>query len=288
MPPRSDVPTSTASPAPRRKAPAAEPAGGSALSRLLDIFDLFSANATVIHIDQVTEHVQMSRSTCYRYLQELSERGFLVPRGKGSYGLGPRVIELERLLQSSDPLLNAGMKVMAGMADLCENRTLLLCALFKDRVLCAHQVGSDHIRHGDQLMPIYRGRGSAFPLFQGAGSLVILAYLAPHRIRALYLSRQEEIAAAGLGDSWPVFRRFLAEIRRQGYARTVGRINDRVVALAVPVMRHEGHVMASLLLLLPNLPAEHALLDTLVARLQGEAARITELEHHNAAGLGGD
>jgi DNA-binding IclR family transcriptional regulator len=252
--------------------------GGSALSRMLDIFDLFSADATIIQIESVAEQLSVGRSTAYRYLQELGERGFLVQRGKGRYALGPRVIELERLLQNSDPLLNAGKIVMAQLADLCQNRTLLLCTLFKDRVLCTHQVGANDIVYNKEKMPIYRGRGSALPLFQGAGSQAILAYLAPHQIRALYLAKAAEIREAGLGDDWKSFRGALTAIRKQGYAATVGRRNAKVLALAVPVLSVTGQVIGSLLLLSPNTDNEREQVLGFLPRLQDASRNIGELE----------
>jgi DNA-binding IclR family transcriptional regulator len=267
--------------------PAEAGTGGSALSRLLDIFDLFNPQSTLIQIDGVAEHLGVGRSTAYRYLQELGERGFLVQRGKGRYALGPRVIELERLLQHSDPLLNAGKTVMADLADLCQNRTLLLCTLFKDRVLCTHQVGANDILYNKEKMPIYRGRGSVLPLFQGAGSQAILAWLAPHQIRALYLAKAAEIRDAGLGEDWKAFRSALAGIRKQGYAMTVGRRNARVQALAVPVLSVSGQVVASLLLLSANTEKERETVLGVVPRLQDASVRIGELEDQPVTQHGG-
>ncbi|OVZ63874.1 hypothetical protein CDO46_09535 [Pigmentiphaga sp. NML030171] len=258
--------------------------GESAVGRLLTILDLFTADNLQIQVDEVAAWLGVGRSTCYRYLQELSDRGLLAQRGKGRYSLGSRIVELERLLQQSDPLLNAGKSVMAGMADICDNRALLLCTLYNDRVLCTHQVGSSHIIHEGERMPLYRGRGSAFPLFQGAGSQAILANLAPHQIRALYLAKQAEIAESGLGQDWQEFRSALATIRKQGYVATVGKRNPRILALAVPVRHVDGQVMGSLLLLTAHTEAERAQALALVPRLQAEAARIGEFEQRLSSG----
>jgi DNA-binding IclR family transcriptional regulator len=278
MSPRIATTSDTQEPVDALSGPADTSGGGSALSRMLDIFDLFSPDATVIQIDGVADHLRVGRSTAYRYLQELGERGFLVQRGKGRYALGPRVIELERLLQNSDPLLNAGKVVMADLADLCQNRTLLLCTLFKDRVLCTHQVGANDIVYNKEKMPIYRGRGSVLPLFQGAGSQAILAYLAPHQIRALFLAKAPEIREAGLGEDWKSFRGALAAIRKQGYAATIGRRNARVLALAVPVLTVAGQVVGSLLLLSPNTEKERETVLGFVPRLLDASRHIGELE----------
>jgi len=250
----------------------------SSVARMLDILDLFTPTTTKVQVDEVGQLLGVGRSTSYRYFQELCDSGLLVQQGKGWYTLGSRVIELEQLLQLSDPLLNAGKTVMADMMDICQNRTLLLCTLFKDRVLCIHQVGPDHIVHNNEKMPIYRGRGSALPLFQGAGSQVILAHLVPHQIRSMYLSRQDEITAAGLGTSWKEFRTNLTTIRKQGFVTTVGKLNPRVLALAVPINNYAGQITGSLLLLCNNTIAEKEHVLALIPRLKGECQRISELE----------
>jgi len=250
----------------------------SSVARMLDILDLFTPTTTKVQVDEVGQLLGVGRSTSYRYFQELCDSGLLVQQGKGWYTLGSRVIELEQLLQLSDPLLNAGKTVMTDMLDICQNRTLLLCTLFKDRVLCIHQIGPDHITHNNEKMPIYRGRGSALPLFQGAGSQIILAHLVPHQIRSMYLLRQDEITAAGLGTSWKEFRTNLTMIRKQGFVTTVGKLNPRVLALAVPINNYAGQITGSLLLLCNNTNTEREHVLNLIPRLKSECQRISELE----------
>lgn len=263
--------------APELKEP--QPTGGSSsVSRMLDILDLFTLNTTVIQVETVGEMLKVGRSTCYRYLQELCDSGLLLQQGKGRYTLGPRVIELERMLQRSDPLLNAGKAIMDRMQNICDNRALLLCALYKDKVLCTYQTGASFIRHQDKDMPIFRDRGSAFPLFQGAGSQAILAYLAPHQIRALYLARQDEIANVGLAKNWSEFRALLTSIRKQGFVATVGKRNPKVLALGIPIISLSEQVIGSLLLLCQNTEQERQAVMDLVPLLQNKAREISELE----------
>src|SRR5690606_26590353 len=114
------------------------------------------------------------------------------------------------------------------------------------------------------------GRGSALPLFQGAGSQIILAHLVPHQIRSMYLSRQDEITAAGLGASWKEFRTNLTRIRKQGFVTTVGKLNPRVLALAVPINNYAGQITGSLLLLCNNTNTEREHVLDLIPRLKSE------------------
>ncbi len=246
--PRTAVKTSKSA-VPRQALAATETGSTSALTRLLQILDLFTLNRTTIRVEEVVQSFDIVQSTAYRYLKELCDAGLLVQQGKGVYSLGRRIVELERLLQLSDPLLLAGRPVMASLQPLAQNRAFLLCDHYKDAVLCVHKVGPEQIIHEGAPIRILRGRGTLFPLFSGAGSQVILANLSPHQIKSLYLSSAAQIAQAGLGESWQTFRAALSEIRKQGFAQTLGKINPGMCSLAVPIVRADGKVLGSLLML---------------------------------------
>ena len=149
----------------------------------------------------------------YRYLKELCDAGLLVPQSGGQYGLGPRIIELERLVALTDPLYLAGRAVLKGRSR--EDSAYLLQNLYEDKVLCIYKEGPDVLEHAGRRTVILRARGQPFPLFQGSGSLALLAFLPHHRIRQTYLRSAQAIAAAGLGEDWAAFRRALAAIRRR-------------------------------------------------------------------------
>jgi DNA-binding IclR family transcriptional regulator len=232
---------------------------GSALTRLLQILDLFTLQHPRIHVDEVMASFGIGQSTAYRYLRELSDAGLVASQGKGYYSLGRRIVELERMLQLSDPLLLAGQPVLDSLQEHCANRAFLLCTPYNGRVLCVYKIGADEIVLDGQPMAIQRGRGTSFALFRGAGSQVILAHLLPHQIKSLYLAHAGEIAESGLGATWKDFRTALAAIRKQGYARTLGRMNPGMYSVAVPVLKSDGRVAGSILMLGAATEAETAL-----------------------------
>ncbi|HSV83485.1 MAG TPA: IclR family transcriptional regulator C-terminal domain-containing protein [Ramlibacter sp.] len=256
--------------------PVDEPEFGatSALTRLLQILDLFSLERTTIRVDEVVQAFGIVQSTAYRYLKELCDAGLLAQQGKGIYSLGRRIVELERMLQLSDPLLLAGRPVLDSLEHESANRAFLLCAHYKDGALCVYKVGPDEIQFRGAPMKIQRGRGTLLPLFTGAGSQVILAHLPAHQIKSLYLANGREIAQAGLGESWKDFRDQLAQIRKQGYAETVGKMNPGMHSLATPVIRDDGKVVGSLLMLGAASDAEIAAGLEQVTMLQRLSAEI--------------
>ena len=79
------------------------PAMSSSLARAFDVLDLFTLETPRLTSEEVSARLGYSRSMAYRYLKELCDAGLLVPQSGGPYGLGPRIIELERLVALTDP-----------------------------------------------------------------------------------------------------------------------------------------------------------------------------------------
>lgn len=247
----------------------------SALTRLLQILDLFTLDRPTILVDEVVKDFKIVQSTAYRYLKELCDAGLLAQQGKGVYSLGRRIVELERLLQLSDPLLLSGREVMDDLVQFAQNRAFLLCAYYKDAALCVYKVGPDEISYKGNRIKILRGRGTVFSLFSGAGSQAILASLPPHQIKSLYLSNASQIAAAGLGSTWKEFRISLSEIRRQGFAQTIGKINPGLHSVAIPILKSDGKVAGSLLMIGSSVGSEMKKAVDLVPTLGFEVEKIT-------------
>jgi DNA-binding IclR family transcriptional regulator len=249
-------------------------AAGSSLTRLLQILDLFSLERSTVHVEEVMQAFGIVQSTAYRYLKELTDAGLLSQQGKGVYGLGRRIMELERLLQLSDPLLLAGRPVLDGMAEYANNCALLLCAFYKDAALCVHKVGPDVLHYQGASMRIQRGRGTVLSLFSGAGSQAILAHLPAHQVKSFYLTNARDISKAGLGEDWASFRGALAGIRKRGFARTLGKINPGMHSVAVPVLRPDGKVAGSVLLIGTVSPADQDIAMALLPFMQTKAQEI--------------
>jgi DNA-binding IclR family transcriptional regulator len=213
--------------------------GASSLGKMLSILDLFSEAAPVWSTADIIESLGASRSTGYRYVKTLNAAGLLSAVGNGYYMLGPRIIELDLQIRSTDPLLKAS----AGLLDELVNATghsALLCMLFQNSVLCIDE----------RLAPLSPERlfkrGQRRPLFRGAMSRVILAYLPNHRLRTIYARRQSEILQAGLGATWEEFRTGLAKNRSDGYVKSVGEFNPGIVGLAAPIFSGSQDILGSI------------------------------------------
>ena len=214
------------------------------IERALDVLDLIGEDRPTVSQEFVAESLALTRSTAYRYLKLLCDSGMLVQLGRGRYSLGPRIIELDRKIQMSDPLLAAGRIVMPQRVDALPESVLVLCGLWGDRVICLHQ--EEAKKQDGEGFAIRRARGLPFPLFKGAASLSILANLPNPRIKSLYLRYSGQIAEAGLGATWADFRKRMSSMRRDGHVVTEGTFDSGLVAVSAPVLTSEGQVIGSL------------------------------------------
>lgn len=230
----------------------------SSLRRALDIVGLISIETPLIRVDDVTERLGYSRSTAYRYVRELCDAGLLVQRFGGQYSLGPRILEFERLLELTDPLYRAGRVVMPAMRR--DDSVLLLQEISgEEQVTCLYKVGPDELEYLGQRLALRRARGLPTPLFQGAASLSLLAWLSPYQIRRTYLSSADKIAEAGLAKTWDAFRKSLSAIRRKGYVVSRSTVTPVLVGIGVPIFAlDEDRMVGSLarIIVAPELDAK--------------------------------
>lgn len=217
----------------------------STLARAFEVLELLAVEHPLLRVEDVMSRLGYTRSTAYRYVKELCDAGLLAPSSGGMYALGPRIVELERMLVLTDPLYLAGSQVLPAVRE--AGSVLLLHNLYRDKVLCIYKEGPDALEYNGAAIAVRRARGMPFPLFRGAASLAMLAFFTPHRVRQTYLHSADEIARAGLGRSWEEFRRTLAAIRRRGYATSSSQITPNLAGVAVPIfLPGERKVIGSL------------------------------------------
>lgn len=212
--------------------------GANSLAKTLSILDLFTSSKPSRSIDEILESLRTSRSTGYRYIRALASAGLLSAVGNGHYILGPRIIELDLQIRSTDPLIKASEGILEELVA-ATGHSAILCMLFQNSVLCIKERRA-------QLSPKdLFSRGQRRPLFKGAMSRVILAHLPNHRLRSIFSRRGDAISEANLGHDWSEFRDGLAKIRANGFVKSIGEFNPGIVGIAAPVFNVEGAIIGS-------------------------------------------
>lgn len=215
------------------------------IDKTLSILNLFTDETAAITPEDVEALTGVSRSSAYRYIQSLVDVGLIAQIASGSYGLGARILELDRLHRNSDHLLAAAREPMERMSEK-RGLNMILCRYYGNRVVCSHTVWPN-----PNLTQIYE-RGRPLPLFYGAMAKVILANLGAYQLRNLMLRYVDEVRAAGLGDDWKELRSNMIRLRKQGTSVTHAEITPESVGVAAALIEATGQVIGSVAFAVPR------------------------------------
>lgn len=241
----------------------------SSFAKGLSILDCFQEGRISAHLDDIVEALGTSRATTYRYLGTLCDAGLLASMAGGVYVLGPRIIELDRLMRISDPLLTASSKLMHEVAGR-RKLNMMLASFYRDSIMCVD------IAWPDASIPRHFERGRPMSLFRGAMAKIILAHLSPYQLRNMALHHADEIRAAGLGGNWAEFRTHMAQLARQGYAITRAEMVAGTGGISAPIFDPEGKVLGSITFVVAESRWEDTDFDRLRRSIIETAQRITE------------
>ncbi|WP_159912635.1 IclR family transcriptional regulator [Pantoea sp. 18069] len=235
--------------------------------RMLRILGMFSLERPVISPEWLITELGVSRASVYRDLGQLARAGMLERVAERGYVLGPLVVELDRQIRLSDPLLEAAQELPAQLAEETGG-TVLLCRFHGSKVMCIHQVNGRN-----PALSVSYERGRAMPLYRGATSKIILAYLPLKQLKQLWASERTALVAAGLPDDFTLLAQELADLRDTGYCITAGEVDPDAVGFAVP-QRDGEHLLGSLSVVMPAADLSEARRKSTLHRLQSAAGRI--------------
>ena len=213
-----------------------------ATDRSLSALKLFTLDNPVWTVEEIAKALAVSMSTAYRYVLALEDAGLVTTASTGRYILGPAIIQLDRQLQLTDPLLRHARDIMERIATFApDGSVVLLCRAFGDTVLCMHQVHAT----GRQSIVSYE-RGKPMSMFRGASSRIILAHQPVRRLREFFNAHADALRENGNGGSWDEFREQMAKLRKAGHAVTFGEVDPGRIGIAAALLDDAKAPMGSL------------------------------------------
>jgi DNA-binding IclR family transcriptional regulator len=216
----------------------------SSLHRMMAVLELFSDHRLNWSVEAIADALQVSLPTSYRYVKVLVEAGLLQRAGAGAaYSLGPRIIVLDHYIRMTDPVLRHAIPYMEELVE-TSGFDCVISALYGPpqslQLLDTHRV------YGKTPASLSYGRGRPRPLFLGGAPKIILASLAPAQLHKVFDSAPADIAAAGLPQQWPLFRKYFAAIRKAGFYLSVGELEPNLAAMAAPLQKADGTVLGAI------------------------------------------
>jgi IclR family acetate operon transcriptional repressor len=210
------------------------------IERMLDILEIIERRSEGANIRELSDFLEMPRSTVYRILNTLEARG-IVRRGiSGAYILGPRLLSLAA---------NVSIGPSVGMADVA-------IAHLERLSLMTGEASKLSVKDGDDVLVILAVLGSGeyglniksgrrLPLYAGAASRVLLAYSQDEEILSTLKTPLRKFTDHTVLDPRKLAKE-LKLIRAQGWAFDNEEYSAGVVAVAAPVRNERGEVVAAI------------------------------------------
>jgi DNA-binding IclR family transcriptional regulator len=165
----------------------------------------------------LTAQTGLTRATAHRLAVALEVHGLLVRDAGGRWSIGPRVAELA----GHDTLLDRAAPVLLRLRDATGESAQLYRRQGGQRVCVAAAERGSGLR---DTVPV----GAALPMTAGSAAQVLLAFTGEH------------------APTGAVFTdRGLAEVRRRGWAQSVGEREAGVASVSAPVLGADGAVLAA-------------------------------------------
>jgi IclR family pca regulon transcriptional regulator len=223
--------------APKTTAPARrETMGG--LAKGLDVIRAFTREQPALTLSQVAATAGLTPATARRCLHTLEELGYVTRRDR-SFLLRPKVLELGAAYLES-------MNIEAVTGNLIED----LARQTGDSAALAVLDGTEIVYVARAsvrtLLRLEAHVGSRLPAYCTSMGRVLLAGLAPERLRSFLASASFPALTEHTVTDPKRLERLVDESRRHGYAAVEDELAYGVVALAVPVFDSAGRVVAAL------------------------------------------
>jgi IclR family acetate operon transcriptional repressor len=253
-----------------------EKAGDSvrAVSRALDILQVFTAEDDGLSAAELLNRVDLSRPTLYRLLYTLEEKGFIVSSGEPQrFRLGPAVAKLVHVWLSNTDIAAIARPVMRKVWEATDETV----ALFVPQGLlrtCVAEIPSP------QPLNFKRGVGYSERIVLGASGRAILAGMSA---TSDMLVKYTE----GTNADSKVLLTELDVIRKRGYAVSKSELIEGAVAVAAAFHDRNGEIAGSLGVFGPAVRMNSERISEIGRLLIGEALNLSrELGYNNSSANG--
>jgi DNA-binding IclR family transcriptional regulator len=205
------------------------------LAKMLALLDAFTVSRHVWTVEALAIEFGYTQPSTYRYVRELCKAGLLARMPAGEYVIGARIVELDWLITTTDPLTKEYTPMMESMTQLLGCHTLLSNVYGEHLINVAHIPGSEKID-----LTFVRGR--RLPWFRGSTSNAILAFLPRKRVRKLFDDHYEGERSR---ENWKMVLAELNSFSELGYSISDGGLQPGVLGIGAPVIVG-GEVLGSL------------------------------------------
>jgi IclR family transcriptional regulator, KDG regulon repressor len=211
----------------------------SVIDRVIDILLLFNGGKEYWSIEDIAQELDLPKSTSYRLVRALQERGLLEKVEASHYQLGAAFLQLSRVALNSNRDIR--LKALPSMKRIAEaiRESVSLMRLMNRQAVCIESI------EGQYALRVSIEQGRIQPLHAGASSRVLLAHL-PEKDWISYLQFPLQRFTDTTLTDFDALRENLRMVRNNGYAISNGEIDLGAKAVAIPLIDNREQVVAAL------------------------------------------
>jgi DNA-binding IclR family transcriptional regulator len=233
----------------------------------MDILNLFLTHSKLSFNDMV-QLSGIPKTSVYRMVLSLEEMGLLDKDEEGKYSLGLLFLQFGHLVAERLDIRQAALPVMKALHDEVGEAVNLIVQDGNEAIYIEKLDTKQRVR-------LYTAIGRRTPLYAGACSRVILAFLPPHE-REEYLAGTElKAIASGTITDKEKLRLLLAESQAAGYTVSRSELENYTSAVAAPIFNHKGEVTAGISIAGLDVNYQEEKLPPLVEKVKAAAREIS-------------
>ncbi|WP_282942765.1 IclR family transcriptional regulator [Paenibacillus sp. RC67] len=244
------------------------------LDNSLKLLNYFTRETPQWGVRELAKEMNMSHSIAYRILSTFEEHGYLIQNQvTKKYALSIKWMELGAVVKDNFSISEFMLPVMRRLATETGESTYLIWRDGGEGVCVEIVESSQTIRYGVTV-------GSRTPLCVGASNKVIMAYL-PKETQATIMEKGLHRYTDRTIVSQEELSRNLDEIRKAGWAYSVGEYTEDVFAIAVPIFNAHHEVMAALAIGGPDFRMPPEKIEQTLQRIKDAKSEIQRLFAQN-------
>ncbi|MER2060769.1 MAG: IclR family transcriptional regulator [Niallia sp.] len=209
------------------------------------------------------------KTSVHRMLGSLEDMGFLEKDEEGKYSLGLLFLQFGQLVADRLDIRQVALPIMRKLRDEVDEAVNLIIqdgneAIYIEKLDTNHPVR------------LYTAIGRRSPLYAGACSRIILAYLSEEE-KEKYL---EEITLEPIGEGTITdkneLRNQLEETCKNGYTVSKSELENYTVSVSAPIFDHEGKIIAGISIAGPEVRFKEEQLELFIQKVKEGANAISE------------
>jgi IclR family KDG regulon transcriptional repressor len=208
------------------------------LDRAFDILELLSREQHGLNLTEIGNRLDLHKSTVYRLLQALKERGYIDKSAQGSYRLGMEFIELSSLYLNNLELKTEAQPILRELSSLSGN-TAFLATLQESEVVYIDKMETHNSLRKYSII------GQRAPLYCTALGKSMLTGKTEEQIRSLYQERELKAFTERTIKSVDALVVEIEKIRRRGWSLDDEEYEQGLRCIGAPIRDYRDEVIAA-------------------------------------------